>query len=57
MDDLQEVAASNVEERRREAQRAERIVLEEQERFDGWMVALQAVPTIKHVRARAEAVR
>jgi glutamyl-tRNA reductase len=57
MDDLQEVAANNVEERRREAQRAERIVLEEQERFDGWMVALQAVPTIKHVRARAEAVR
>ena len=57
MDDLQEVAASNVEERRREAQRAERIVLEEQERFDGWLVALQAVPTIKHVRARAEAVR
>jgi glutamyl-tRNA reductase len=57
MDDLQEVAASNVEERRREAERAERIVVEEQERFDGWMVALQAVPTIKHVRARAEAIR
>lgn len=57
IDDLQEVSASNVEERRRETASAERIVLEEQQRFDGWLVALQAVPTIRHLRARAEAVR
>jgi len=57
IDDLQEVSASNAEERRRETANAERIVLEEQQRFDGWLVALQAVPTIRHLRARAEAVR
>jgi glutamyl-tRNA reductase len=37
--------------------RAEDIVREEQERFDGWLVALQAVPTIRHLRARAESIR
>ncbi len=57
IDDLQGVAAANVEERRRESLGGERIVLEEQERFLGWMVALQAVPTIRHLRARAEQVR
>lgn len=57
IDDLQGVAASNAEQRQREAARAERIVLEEQQRFEGWLVALEAVPTIRHLRARAEAVR
>jgi len=32
-------------------------VNEEQQRFEGWLVALEAVPTIRHLRARAEAVR
>ena len=57
IDDLQGVAASNAKEREREAARAARIVLEEQQRFEGWMAALEAVPTIRHLRARAEAVR
>jgi glutamyl-tRNA reductase len=57
IDDLQEAAAQNEEERQREALNAERIVVEEQERFAGWLVALQAVPTIRHLRARAETVR
>ncbi len=57
IDDLQEIAFANEEERRRESQGAEKIVLEEQERLEGWMVALRAVPTIRHLRARAEAVR
>lgn len=57
IDDLQQVAESNEAERRRESHEAERIVLEEQERFAGWMVALQAVPTIRHLRARAESIR
>lgn len=57
IDDLQDVAAANEQERRRESLAGERIVLEEQERFAGWLVALQAVPTIKHLRARAEHVR
>ena len=57
IDDLQQVAQSNEAERQRESQDAERIVLEEQERFVGWMVALQSVPTIQHLRARAESIR
>jgi glutamyl-tRNA reductase len=57
IDDLQAVVSANEEERRRESLHGERIVLEEQERFAGWMVALQAVPTIRHLRARAESVR
>ena len=57
IDDLQQVAQANESERRRESQHAERIVLEEQERFVGWMVALQSVPTIQHLRARAESIR
>ncbi len=56
VDDLQDVAAANTEEREREARRGERIVLEEEQRFDGWLVALQAVPAIRHLRARAEAI-
>jgi glutamyl-tRNA reductase len=56
MDDLQEVASANSDERRREAERAERIVLEEEQRFDGWLVALQAVPAIRLLRARADAI-
>lgn len=57
IDDLQDVASANEEERRRESLAGERIVLEEQERFAGWLVALQAVPTIKHLLARAEQIR
>jgi glutamyl-tRNA reductase len=51
------VAESNAAERRREVVRAEAIVLEEQQRFEGWLAALSAVPTIRHLRERAEAVR
>ena len=57
LDDLHEVAAANEEERRRESERAERIVYEEREQFEGWMVALQAVPTIRDLRERAEDIR
>jgi glutamyl-tRNA reductase len=56
IDDLQEVASANAEERRRESDRGERIVVEEEQRFDGWLVALQAVPAIRHLRARADAI-
>ena len=57
LDDLQEVAASNSNARRREADQGERIVLEEEQHFDGWLMALHAVPTIRHLRARADAIR
>jgi len=57
LDDLQEVAASNEEERRREVERAERIIVEECLHFEGWLVALQAVPTIRDLTRRGEAIR
>jgi glutamyl-tRNA reductase len=57
VDDLGRVAAANVEERGREKARAETIVREEAQRFDGWLAALAAVPTIRDLRARAERIR
>ncbi len=57
LDDLQVVAESNAAERRREVEHAEAISLEEQQRFEGWLGALAAVPTIRELRARAEAIR
>jgi glutamyl-tRNA reductase len=57
LDDLGRVAEANAEERRREKTRAEAIVLEEAQRFDGWLSALAAVPTIRDLRSRAERIR
>ena len=57
IDDLASLADANAEERRREKIRAEAIVVEERQRFDGWLTALRAVPTIRHLRARLEEVR
>src|SRR5690606_22885391 len=57
LDDLGAVAETNAEERRRETVRAEAIVQEEVERFAGWQAALRAVPTIRRLRGRAEAIR
>ena len=57
LDDLQAVAESNAEERRSEVERAEAIALEEQQRFEGWLGALAAVPTIRELHAGAEAIR
>jgi len=57
VDDLQQVSQSNANLRQREAQHAEAIVREEEQRFDGWLVALEAVPTIRHLLGRAESIR
>ena len=57
IDELASVAIRNAEERGREQARAEAIVAEEQQRFDGWFAALRAVPTIRDLRARVEAIR
>jgi glutamyl-tRNA reductase len=57
LDDLQAVARANAEERHREVEHAEAIVLEEQQRFDGWLGALAAVPTIRALVERGEAIR
>jgi glutamyl-tRNA reductase len=57
IDDLAGAAAANEAERRRETERADAIVREEQQRFEGWMTALEVVPTIRHLRARGESIR
>ena len=57
LDDLGSVANQNSELRQREAERATQIVAEEQQRFDGWLAALRAVPTIRHLLSRAEGIR
>lgn len=57
LDDLGSVANSNAEQRAREAERATTIIVEEQQRFDGWFAALRAVPTIRHLRDRSEGIR
>jgi glutamyl-tRNA reductase len=57
IDDLGALAQENVERRRQETARAETIVEEQRQLFDGWMSALRAVPTIRHLRERTEAIR
>ncbi len=57
IDDLSAAAAANAEGRRREVVTAEALVLEEQQRFDVWLAALSAVPTIRDLRDRAERIR
>lgn len=57
LDDLEGVAQTNAQERHREVAHAEAIVSEEQQRFDGWLSALSAVPTIRALRGRAESIR
>jgi len=57
VDDLQGVVDSNVEERRKEADKAEAIIMEEIETFQRWQSSLDAVPTIVGLRERAEALK
>ena len=57
LDDLGSVANDNTQQRQREAERATAIVVEDQQRFSGWFAALRAVPTIRHLRTRAEEIR
>jgi glutamyl-tRNA reductase len=57
LDDLASVAESNARERQAEVERAEAIVQAEQQRFEGWLLALAAVPTIRALLARAEEIR
>jgi glutamyl-tRNA reductase len=57
LDDLGKIAMKNSELRQHEAERANAIVVEEQQRFDGWMASRRVVPTIRDLRARTEATR
>jgi glutamyl-tRNA reductase len=57
IDDLQAVVAETLAGRRREAERAEAIVAAEADRFREWQAALDVVPAIASLRARAEEIR
>ncbi len=57
VDDLQGVVDSNVQERRKEAEKAEGIIAEEVETFQRWLSSLDSVPTIVALRDKAEAFK
>jgi glutamyl-tRNA reductase len=57
IDDLEAIVAETLAGRRREAERAEAIVAGEAERFREWQAALDVVPAIASLRARAEEIR
>ncbi len=57
VNDKTAIAATDADERRCEGDRAEQIVVQQQQRFDSWLSALQAVPTIRDLRDRAEGIR
>ena len=57
IDDLESVVAESLAGRRREAGRAEAIVLDEAERFRAWQASRDVVPAIASLRALAEEIR
>jgi glutamyl-tRNA reductase len=57
IDDLESVVAQSLAGRRREAGRAEEIVLEEADRFRAWQASRDVVPAIASLRALAEEIR
>ncbi len=57
IDDLQSVAASNLVDRGREAERAEAIIAEETERFRKRIRTVDITPVILHVQAKTEEMR
>ena len=57
IDDLEAVVIETLEGRRAEAEVAERLVVEEAERFREWRASLEVVPAIASLRAYAEEIR
>jgi glutamyl-tRNA reductase len=57
IDDLEAVVQETLAGREEEFAKAEAIAVAEGERFRDWLASLDAVPTIKSVRAQAEAIR
>lgn len=57
VDDLGQVVTANVERRRVEMPRAERLIEDAALEFWRWYVALEAVPLIRQLRERAESLR
>jgi glutamyl-tRNA reductase len=57
IDDLEAVVSESLAARRGEAERAERIVAAEADRWRDWQASLDVVPAIASLRARAEEIR
>ncbi|HEY5649212.1 MAG TPA: glutamyl-tRNA reductase [Nitrospiria bacterium] len=57
IDDLQSIVESNMEERQKEALKAEGLVSEELEALKKWLKSLEVVPTITALKAQAEEIR
>lgn len=57
IDDLQDVVDSNILERRKEAEKALKIVHEERDKFFQWLESLNSVPVIVSIRNKAEQIR
>lgn len=57
IDDLQSVVEANLQERAREAQKVERFIQEELDKFQAWLMALDVVPTIRLLREKVESIR
>lgn len=57
IDDLHVIVQNNLQEREREAQKAEELIERESWHFLGWLEAQIAVPTIKSLREKAERIR
>ena len=57
VDDLKEVVDSNKEARMQAAEEAKVMLVQERIAFEAWRDSLETVPTIKKLRAKAEAIR
>ena len=57
IDDLEAIVSETLAGRRGEAERAEAIVAAEADKFHEWQAALEIVPAIASLRARAEEIR
>ncbi len=57
IDDLQSVVGANLNERQKEALKAEEIIQEEVKGFQEWLLSLEAVPTIVALRKMAENIK
>ncbi len=57
IDDLQTVVEENIEERQKEAKKAEAIVTEEVEKFKKWFESYQSAPIIVELRKKFDGVR
>ena len=57
IDDLQVVVSANIKEREKEAENAMNFISQEVTKFNNWVGALDAVPTIIEIRKKAENIR